>query len=845
MKLKSENYPRSESGLTARRATKAAGLTGELLARFGSHLRFTRGKDLASATDYDKLLSLMLSIRDLAVERMIATQRTYASAPVKRAYYLSMEFLIGRLLANNVISLGARDAVEQALAKLGLNFATISDLEVDAGLGNGGLGRLAACFLDSMATMELPGYGYGIRYEHGIFRQEFDNGWQVEKPDDWLKLGNAWEIVRPEDAVPVLLYGRIEHLPTGAGTTKALWVDWQMIEGLPYDFPVIGYGVNTVNLLRLWSARAAEGFRLDVFNQGDYVGAVEEKNWAENVTKVLYPSDNTHAGKELRLIQEYFLVACSVRDILRRYFKTHATLDDFAETTAIQLNDTHPALTVVELMRHFIDEHSLPWAKAWDLTVATLGYTNHTLLPEALEQWSVPVLERVLPRHLEIIYEINHHFLEEVRRRHPGDSDRARRMSLIEESGEKSVRMANLAIVGSHSVNGVAKLHTELLKTSLLPDFAQTFAERFSNKTNGVTQRRWLLTCNPGLAGLISEAIGDGWIRHLDELRKLEPLADDSSFLDHFMAIKHENKKRLSAWIGKRMRGEVDVDSLFDVQIKRLHEYKRQLLNALHIIALYHRLKTDPALDMVPRTFIFGAKAAPGYHAAKRIIKLINSLGDVINRDPETRGRLKIFFLPDYCVSLAELIIPAADLSEQISTAGMEASGTGNMKLSLNGALTIGTWDGANIEIATEVGLENIFIFGHRADELDAMRRESSYRPWEWLERDAELRQVVESLRDGQFGKDMEGRFNDIHSALTQGDRYFHLADFRTYSQCQEQAAELFRDRRAWARKAVLNVARIGYFSSDRAIREYAEEIWHLKPIEIKMSQTATPFAAT
>ncbi len=819
--------------------TKCAGsVTAEsLLTRFQDHLKYTRGRTPGGATDFDKLASLSLSIRDLAVERMLATQQAYRDGKVKRLYYLSMEFLMGRLLANNVVSLGLRLVVEEALAGLGLDFERLCTLEPDAGLGNGGLGRLAACFLDSLATLEYPGYGYGIRYEHGMFRQEFDNGWQMERPDDWLKFGNPWEIIRPEDAVPVLVYGRIEDLPAGDGTVKPVWVDWQMIEGVPYDIPIVGCGVSTVNILRLWSSRAAEGFRLDVFNQGDYVRAVEEENWAENVSKVLYPSESTHAGKELRLIQEYFLVACSVRDAVRRHLKKYPSLDNFAQKNALQLNDTHPALAVAELMRHLLDENNQPWERAWEITVATLGYTNHTLLPEALEKWPVPMMERVLPRHLQIIYDINQRFLDGVRQRYRGDDDRIRRMSLVEEGPVKQVRMANLAIVGSHAVNGVARLHSDLLKTKLLPDFAARWPERFSNKTNGITQRRWLLGCNPGLSALITECIGGGWVRDLEALRGLEPFVERPDFQQRFLAVKQENKQRLASLVAYRLGITVDSHSLFDVQVKRLHEYKRQLLNALHIIALYHRIKDNPGEHFVPRTFIFGAKAAPGYHMAKRIIKFVNSIGEVLVRDPDVRDRLRVAFLPDYCVSLAETIIPAADLSEQISTAGKEASGTGNMKLSLNGALTMGTWDGANIEIAEAVGLDNIFIFGHRVEELEAIVR-AGYQPLDWVQRDAELRRVLTAIREGAFNQGESGLFDDIYRSLTEwGDTYFHLVDFRGYVEAQQRAADLFCDRMAWARKAALNVARMGRFSSDRSIREYANEIWNLKPVPVNNSK--------
>ena len=801
-----------------------------LLQRVELHLECSRGQGLASASEFDKLWCLCQAVRDFSHARMIATERAYAAQDAKRVFYLSMEFLIGRLLTNNIIALGLQQAVAEVLPRLNLDDERMLALTPDAGLGNGGLGRLAACFLDSLATLAYPGYGYGLRYEHGMFRQEFATGWQMERPDDWLKFGYPWEIVRPDDTVPVLLYGRIEDI--GVPGAKPVWVDWQMIEGVPYDIPIIGYGVNNVNALRLWQSRAAEGFRLDVFNQGDYVRAVEEKNWAETVTKVLYPSENTHAGKELRLVQEYFLVACSVRDATRAHLKRHPDLSNFAVKNALQLNDTHPALAVAELMRILVDEHDVPWERGWEITVATLGYTNHTLLPEALERWPVPLFERVLPRHLSIIYEINQRFLDDVRQLYPGDEGKVRTLSLIEEGPVKQVRMANLAIVGSHSVNGVARLHSDLVKTQLVPDFARLWPERFSNKTNGVTQRRWLLACNPRLAGLITEAIGDAWTRDLSQLRRLEPLARDDACLDRFMAVKLENKQRLARVIAARTGIQVSVDSIFDVQIKRLHEYKRQLLNALHIAALYRQLKANPALALVPRTFIFGAKAAPGYHLAKRIIKFINNLGVILASDPDVRGRLQVVFLPDYNVSLAEVIIPAADLSEQISTAGKEASGTGNMKLSLNGALTIGTWDGANIEIAEAVGLENFFVCGHRAEDIERMSRDKSYHPADWLARDETLRGVVNALWRGDFNLGEPGLFDELARTITDaGDTYFLCADFRSYAEAQQRVSALYADPRAWAAKALLNVARIGYFSSDRAIEEYARELWHLHPV--------------
>ncbi len=798
------------------------------------HLKFTRCKNWGSATDFDKYLSLAYAIRDLAVEKMIATQGAYAARDVKRIYYLSMEFLLGRLLANNMTVLRACQAARQALQRLGLDLDRLAACETDAGLGNGGLGRLAACFLDSLATLEYPAYGYGLRYEHGMFRQELENGWQRERPDDWLKYGYPWEMIRPEYAIPVLVFGRVESLRGARGQVHPVWVDWQLFEGVPYDIPIIGYDVNTVNFLRLWSSRASEGFRLDVFNQGDYVKATQEKNWAEMVTKVLYPSDNTAAGKTLRLVQEYFLVTCSLRDLIRRYQKSHRGWDAFPRHNAIQLNDTHPALAVAELMRVLHDESNLPWNKAWDLTTRTLAFTNHTLMPEALEKWPVPLLEKVLPRHLQIIYEINQRFLQQVEARYPGDAQRLRRLSLIEESDPKQVRMAHLAIVGSHSVNGVSALHSRLLRERVFPDFHAFFPDRFNNKTNGITQRRWLLVCNPPLATLLSETLGDGWIRDLDRLRDLEPLADNTAFQQAFREAKRRNKLRLAAYIRKVTGEIVNPESLFDVQIKRLHEYKRQLLNVLHLVTLYLRIKDGAAHDLLPQTFLFAAKAAPSYTAAKHILKLINTLGDRINHDPDVRDRLKVVFLPDYDVSLAERIIPAADLSEQISTAGTEASGTGNMKLALNGALTVGTWDGATIELARAVGLENIFIFGYRAEQL--ARLAPIYRPAALLAADPELRRVLEAVRDNLFSAEPATLFADLYRSLAEwGDYYFLLADYRPYLRAQARAAAVFRRPAEWTRMAILNVARVGYFSSDRTIREYAREIWRAEPLPIRL----------
>ncbi len=795
------------------------------------HLKYSRGKTLHVATDFDKFWSFAHVVRDLAVDGFTATQEEYVQKDVKRVYYLSLEFLVGRLLESNMLALNIMAPAREALTRLDIDLKKVLEMDIEAGLGNGGLGRLAACFLDSMASMELPAYGYGLRYEHGIFRQEFEDGWQRERPDNWLELGYPWEMVRPEYTMPVFVYGRVENISDTKRGKKPVWTDWQMFKAVPYDIPIIGFQTNTVNMLRLWSARADEGFRLDVFNQGDYVRAVEEKNWAENVTKVLYPSDNTHAGQELRLIQEYFLVSCSIRDIIRRYEKNHNDFNQFAEKAAIQMNDTHPALAVAELMRIFCDDYHIPWEKAWEITTRTCAYTNHTLLPEALETWPVDLLRRVLPRHIQIIYEINHRFLQRVEMSHPGNSELIEEVSIIGENGHRNVRMANLAVIGSHKVNGVAGLHSRLLRERVMPEFNEIYPDKFINITNGITHRRWLLKCNPELSELITGKIGNGWERNLEELAKLEPFAKDKKFQKEFMAIKHRNKEALAELIEEQLHIPVHPESLFDVQVKRLHMYKRQLLSTMYLITLYQRIKADPKIDIVPRTFVFAAKAAPGYHLAKRLIKLINSVAQVVNHDPAVAGRLKVVFLPDYNVSLAEKIIPAADLSEQISTAGKEASGTGNMKLSLNGALTIGTWDGANIEIAQNVGEENIFIFGHREEELQKLEQDG-YNPWTYYDNDPELQKVLEAIRVNAFDPTQPALFMDLFDHLTRhGDPFFYLADYRLYLEAQEKVEALFRDQDAWAEKAILNVARMGWFSSDRTIGEYAEKIWGIEPL--------------
>jgi starch phosphorylase len=805
------------------------------------HLKYTRGKDWRTATQFDLLTAFSLAIRDLAVDRFIATQRTYLNKDVKRIYYLSMEFLVGKFLERNLYALGVLDEARKALDELGIDIETLFEADVEAGLGNGGLGRLAACFLDSMASLKLPAYGYGLRYEYGIFQQELMDGWQQENPDAWLTLKYPWEMARPEYTLPVLVYGRLEKIRTTRQIEESAWVDWQMFEGVPFDVPIIGYRINTVNMLRLWKAQASKGFRLDVFNKGDYVSAVEDQNWAETVTKVLYPSDSTYAGKELRLIQEYFLVTCSIRDVLRRFKKNHTNWTDFPLKNAIQLNDTHPALSIAELMRCLVDEENMPWNRAWEITTNTFSYTNHTLLPEALERWPVDLLGKVLPRHLKMIYEINSRFLQKVEVRFPGDTAKMQNVSLIEEYPVKQARMANLAIVGSHAINGVSELHSRLLKDRVMHDFSDIMPGKFLNVTNGITHRRWLLKCNPSLSQLITSHIGDAWISDLEELKKLEPLARDPDFQKRFLEVKQVNKQKLADYIRKTTGNEVLLDSMFDVQIKRLHMYKRQLLNAMHILYCYHRLLRNPELDMVPRTFIFGAKAAPAYHIAKRVIKLINSMSETINHDPLVAGRLKVIFLADYNVTLAERIIPAADLSEQISTAGMEASGTGNMKLALNGALTIGTWDGANIEIAQHVGQENIFIFGHHEEDLEQLRSDG-YNPWDQYNQDEDLRRVLDGLRQNELDPSDRDLFKDLFNELMEGgDPFFYLPDFRAYIETQEKVSELFRNKAAWAEKAIMNVARMGWFSSDRSIREYAQKIWQVEPVEVEMDASIYP----
>jgi glycogen phosphorylase len=800
---------------------------------FLAHVSYTRAKGWGSATPLDRFMAIAMATRDRLTERWVATQRTYHDRDVKRVCYLSAEYLLGRALGNNLMAMGLMNDAWEALSELGVSLEDLLEVEHDAGLGNGGLGRLAACFLDSMATLGYPGVGYGIRYEFGIFTQEVVGGHQVERADEWLKFGSAWEIVRPEYSVPVRLYGRVEHGTGPDGRPVARWVDGKTVLGVPYDTPIAGYGTNTVNTLRLWQARASEEFDLRLFNAGDYERSVVEKNDSETISKVLYPNDAFQAGKELRLKQEYFFVACSLQDIIRRFLKKPRDLRDLPRFVAIQLNDTHPAVAVPELLRILVDEQGLPAGVAWDITVKVMGYTNHTLLAEALEVWPVSLFERLLPRHLEIIYEINQRFLRAVQIRNPYDAEKLRRLSLIEEGTEKKVRMAHLAVVGSHSVNGVAALHTQLLKRDVMPDFAEMFPERFNNKTNGVTPRRWLQLCNPRLADLITGRIGPGWVTDLDQLRKLEPLAPDREFQADFARVKLENKERLAAYVRDHMRVALDTSAIFDVQIKRLHEYKRQLLNALHIVWLWMRARENPSLVVHSRAFLFGAKAAPGYQLAKLVIRLVNGIGEVVNGDADKTG-IQVAFIPNYRVSLAERIIPAAEVSEQISTAGKEASGTGNMKLALNGALTVGTLDGANIEIREAVGAENFFLFGLTADEVEATVARG-YHPREVLEKDAELEAVLELVGSGFFSPEDRSTFKPLVDSLLNEDRYLILADFRAYAEAQSRVVQAYLDPMDWTRRAILNVARVGRFSSDRTIREYARDIWGIQPVEVRL----------
>jgi starch phosphorylase len=800
---------------------------------FVDHLEFSLAKDKYSATELDYFKALALTIRDRLFEKWIETQQAYYNKDAKRIYYISMEYMLGRTVENALLNLNLWDEMNSALYELGLDMAELLQAQCDAGLGNGGLGRLAACFLDSMATLELPAYGYGIRYEYGIFSQKIQSGFQSETPDSWLRYGNPWEIERPEFTVKVKFYGRIDTHTDKNGKVIFDWSDTDDVLAVAYDIPISGYRNQTVNTLRLWGAKSGEEFNLEYFNHGDYDHAVADMIESENISKVLYPRDDFSEGRELRLKQEYFLVSATIQDIMRRFKKIHKNnFNLFPEKIAVQLNDTHPALSIPELMRILLDEEGLPWEKAWEITVETFGFTNHTLLPEALEKWPVNLLARILPRHLQIIYEINKRFIDIVGNKYPEDNERLKRLSLVEEGYEKRIRMAQLSIVGCHSVNGVAELHSHLIKTTLFKEYYELYPERFNNKTNGITPRRWLKLCNPALSNLISEKIGSGWITNLTELKNLKTFCENSLFQKHWRKVKQENKQKLAEFIRDKTGICVDANSLFDCQTKRIHEYKRQLLNVLHILTLYNRIKSGGKQDILPRTFIFSGKAAPAYLTAKMIIKLIHAVADVINLDPEIDNKLKVVFLPDYSVSLAQLIIPAADLSEQISTAGMEASGTGNMKYALNGALTIGTLDGANIEIKEEVGDENIFIFGLTAGEVLAKRNEF-YNPREIYNSNPELKAVIDMITGGILSKESSNFFSFVGEILLNGDYYMLMADYSDYITAQEKVSQLYRDTENWTKKSILNTAYMGKFSSDRAIQEYADKIWNVIAVPI------------
>jgi starch phosphorylase len=796
------------------------------------HIKFSRAKDRHTATDYDRFYATALAVRDRLVERWMRTQDVYYDKDVKRVYYFSMEFLIGRTLGNALINLEAYDACHHALAALGVDLDELRAQEFDAGLGNGGLGRLGACFLDSMATLGIPGYGCGIRYEYGMFNQRIIDGQQREEPDPWLRLGNPWELPRPEYTFPVGFYGHSERYTGPDGRTRFRWVPSETVLAMAYDTPVPGYGNRTCNTLRLYAAQSPKEFDLEYFNHGDYVRAADAQVRSENISKVLYPSDSSIVGKELRLKQQYFLAAAALQDIIRRYRKYHDTMDALPDRVAIQLNETHLAIAIPELMRVLIDEYDYEWDPAWDIVTRVFAYTNHTILPEALEMWPSQLVERLLPRHQELIFEINHRFLREMQIRHPGDHDRLRRTSIVKEGRERMIRMAHLGIIGSHSVNGVAALHTEILRERVFKDFHEFWPEKISNKTNGVTPRRWVRKANRALSTLVSAHIGKSWTRDLEELRRIEPLADDAEFRRHFSEIKAANKRRMAAMIKADTGVEVDPNSMFDVQVKRIHEYKRQLLNILHVVTLYNRLKAGRKKGFVPRTVMIGGKAAPAYTRAKLIIRLACAVSAAVNSDRKTSKLLRAVFLPNYRVSLAECVIPAADISEQISTAGYEASGTGNMKFSLNGALTVGTLDGANIEIREAVDAENFFLFGLTAEEVLQLKADG-YKPFDYYQKEPELKMAVDMISSGFFSPDEPGLFRPLTDELLGTDQYMLMADYSAYCKCQREAAAVYRDGERWTRMAILNMARMGRFSSDRTIRQYAEEIWEVEPLEV------------
>jgi len=798
------------------------------------HLRHTLAKDEYSTTNWDRYKSVTLTIMDRLNDRLLKTQQHYYKTDAKRVYYLSMEYLIGRLLDNMLVNLDVRDLVAEALDELDLSYEDIRDQEWDAGLGNGGLGRLAACFLDSMATLGIPAIGHGIRYDYGIFYQKIQDGYQVERPDLWLKYGNPWDTVRPKVQYPVEFYGNQGMMKSSKGKTHYTWENTHKVQAVAYDTPIPGYDNGIVNYLRLWKAESSSAIDLKSFNQGQYIDAVKDNQLEQNISRVLYPNDKVFVGQELRLKQEYFLVSASMQDIIRRFKKQYNDFTKFPDKVSIQCNDTHPNLAIPELMRHLLDEEHMDWDKAWDITVRSMAYTNHTLLPEALEKWPVSLVRNLLPRHLNIIYEINRRFLDDVKVKLGNDKNLQSRMSIVSEGEHPVVHMAHLGIVGARKVNGVAAMHSRLLKQSMFKDFAEMYPDKFTNKTNGITPRRWLKQCNPALSDLISDKIGDDWVTDLDDLKKINEYADDKTFRKEFAEIKLENKKHLADYIKENNDLDVDPNSMFDIQIKRIHEYKRQLMAALHVITLYNRLKENPDLDISPRTVIFAGKAAPGYTMAKLHIKLINSIAEVVNNDPDVNKKLRCVFLQNYSVTLAEKLIPAANLSEQISTAGMEASGTGNMKFALNGALTIGTLDGANVEIKEEVGDDNIFIFGLEEEEIEQVRREG-YNPWDYYNANPELKQAVDQIRDGFFSNGDKALFEPIINALLhEGDYFMVMADYEAYVKKQDEVSEAFKDKDEWNRKAILNTANIGKFSSDRTINDYNDEIWQAPKESLK-----------
>lgn len=810
---------------------------------FMDNLFYVVGRRLEDASPVDHYTALAYTTRDRLLARFVSSTERYRQSNARTVAYLSAEFLLGPHLGNNILNLDAWgntwDHTREALQNLGLDLDTILETELEPGLGNGGLGRLAACYMDSLATLEIPAIGYGLRYEYGIFDQEIRDGWQIEIADAWLRNGNPWELPNRQIKYPVKMDGHIEHYLDDAKQTQTRWIPATIIYGLAYDTPILGYGVTNANLLRLWKSEAREPFDLLAFSQGDYQGAVSDKVIAENISKVLYPNDEPEIGKELRLRQQYFFVSCSLQDMIQMTLRDQGKITDFADKFVAQLNDTHPAIAIPELMRLLVDDHQIDWETAWNITLRTFAYTNHTLLPEALETWSLPLFQRILPRHLEIIYAINARFMDEMRWHFPNDNARLARISIIDDAGEKRVRMANLACVGSFAINGVAALHSDLLKKTVLQDFYQVWPEKFSNKTNGVTPRRFIALANPSLAELIDSSIGRGWLRNMEQLRQLEPYADDADFRLRWQQVKRTAKAKLSDYIQQTTGVSVDPDSLFDIQAKRIHEYKRQHLNVLHIISLYHQLKQNPHLDITPRTFIFSGKAAPSYRMAKLIIKLINSVAEVINSDPQVNKTLKVVFVPNMNVKLGQRLYPAADLSEQISTAGMEASGTGNMKFSMNGALTIGTLDGANVEIREAVGVENFFLFGLSVEAVQSLQA-NGYSSRNLIEHTPELREALDLLSSGLFSRGDRDLFAPFLDNIWNHDPYLICADFTSYASCQEEIGRKFKDTNDWSRMSILNVARIGLFSSDRAIREYCDDIWKTSPISMPQKPNRT-----